>query len=103
MVTSWNCICKNIITTLPINDIMNSYSTRRILCPDVPAGMTNTGTRWTKKQRKKSGRPARAVEVRTRTTTSSTERGVVVNVNIHSSYRELVTTNPGGKNCLRDK
>jgi hypothetical protein len=64
--------------------------------------MTNTGTRWIKKQREKSGRPALAVEVQTHITTSNTERGVVANVNIPSLSGELMTINPGGRNYLRD-
>jgi hypothetical protein len=71
-------------------------------CPDVPAGTTNTGTRWTKKRRRKSGLPALAVEVQTHIITSSTGPGAVVNVNIHSSYRDSMTTYPGGRNYLGD-
>ena len=81
---------------------MNSTFTRRILCPDAPDGMTNTGTRWTKKQPEKSDLHARAVEVQTPTTINSTEHGVAGNVNTPSSYKESIITNPGGRNYLRD-
>jgi hypothetical protein len=42
------------------------------------------------------------VEVQTPTTTSSIEHGAAVNVNIHSSFGDSMTINPGGKNYLRD-
>jgi hypothetical protein len=64
--------------------------------------MTNTGNRWIKKQRRKSGLPALAVEVQTHIITSSTGPGAVVNANIHSSYGDSMITYPGGKNYLRD-